>query len=60
MRPRKILKTSRKKQHSGIDKVIFWQAVEIVLEAAINHAHRYAELAEVWRSKKRIRQGATN
>ena len=35
-----------KEQHSGIDKVIFWQAVEIVLEAAIHHAHRYAELAE--------------
>jgi pyruvate formate-lyase/glycerol dehydratase family glycyl radical enzyme len=34
------------KQQSGIDKVIFWQAVEIVLEAAINHSHRYADLAE--------------
>jgi pyruvate formate-lyase/glycerol dehydratase family glycyl radical enzyme len=34
------------KQNSGIDKVLFWQAVEIVLEAAINHAHRYAKLAD--------------
>jgi formate C-acetyltransferase len=40
------IKSFAEKQQNGIDKVIFWQAVEIVLEAAINHAHRYAELAE--------------
>jgi pyruvate formate-lyase/glycerol dehydratase family glycyl radical enzyme len=40
------IKNFTDKQQCGIDKVLFWKAAEIVLEAAINHSHRYAKLAE--------------
>lgn len=33
-------------QGRDVNKIYFWQSAIIVLEAAIRHAHRYAELAE--------------
>jgi formate C-acetyltransferase len=35
----------RKSDGTDVDKIYFWHSAIIVLEATINHAHRYAELA---------------
>ncbi len=39
------IETFRAGKETNIDKLYFWQAVVIVLEAVIRFAHRYAELA---------------